>query len=242
MKKDTNPVKKIREDRRDIFKSKKLSIEAEKVLLDRLRNAPWGVTFDQAIRKNDQLGVAIRTLAVHGWDKKELKQLYGVDNPRPHSDARPSNDIMDTNLNMALSWYIVDIDNVFGRRFIENKTKMDMLKELSQFSGIAPLDVNWKYEKKGQLKDIFQHALKDIGKEKSDYFVVNEDNTVDIFLDGQKVKSGVSTLYLIGLMTYLLDKVTGGQVRDKTGFWGYQQGLHMSDMFRSAEKEEEEEE
>lgn len=121
--------------------------------------------------------------------------------------------------NMALIYYIGDITTRFKR--FDDKTIKELSQELSEVTLRIPVYFHTEQYKKGEFIRVF----KDID---SKFFTACPENVCTITINGEQVKDKVTPLYLMGLFTYCVDRLSGGQVEDKFGFDYLKMGKMLS--------------
>ena len=120
---------------------------------------------------------------------------------------------------MALMWYTADIVKHFDH--FDDETIKVFAQELSETSLRTPIWYRPEEYKGGTFKKIFKEI-------DSKFLDAKPSNECSISTNGVVVKERVTPLYLMGLLVFCVDKLSGGQVEDKEGFDYLKMGKMLS--------------
>jgi len=117
---------------------------------------------------------------------------------------------------MALMFYVADVKQVFGKLDIDVLTALAM--EISALSLTIDITHPTNAYKGGEMQTATRMA-KDWHKGKElKMLIPHPDNTFDVKIGKETFKKKITPIYLMALMTFSVDKKSGGQLTKMEGF------------------------
>lgn len=124
--------------------------------------------------------------------------------------------MMNNPMDMALMFYVADVRKVFDK--LDEKIVERLAFEISALSLTIDITHPTNAYKGGEMELAVARA-KDWNKgKKLTMLRPNKDNTFAIVIGKKTFKKNVTPIYLMALMTYLVDKKTNGQLIKQEGF------------------------
>lgn len=124
--------------------------------------------------------------------------------------------ITEMNQTMACTFYYSDCATVFEK--YDKKVIQRLAKEVSALSLVLPFHYLPEQYKKGEVMKALDavNEYEEIGK--VEHLSAFNDNYVSVLIDGKTVKERVTLMYLTALLGYCVNRLSGGQLKDKVEF------------------------